>query len=339
LQHVAAEFCAFGHVRPQLACIAVSPRAASCIQGRGQCFPLASAGILVPNSSSKPNLLRSTKHMASKACHVLGSATQVGLTQVLGGRKALSLFYLDTVAIDSRRWRHLRSRTSPRLRAATLQLVVRWLRPVRLRLHLQALHASGGLFRHAHGRWTASEAPGCSGFGARAVTANLGFSLLRCRLTIRPSRRRFAARLNSGVRGHSMRFALLLFSLLILAGCAESRLGPQKAPEYFVTPNVNYLGEATGEFPDAVKRAVLPALQAASDVERAYLVTFEYPDGTAGTCLCLTPGAAESMKTAEAIGEAFGLIAEQGVYLDIMFLTTENVPSVEQVARPFYVRP
>lgn len=37
-----------------------------------------------PNSLFKPNLLRYTKHMAGKACHVFGSATQVGLTQVLG---------------------------------------------------------------------------------------------------------------------------------------------------------------------------------------------------------------------------------------------------------------
>ena len=136
-----------------------------------------------------------------------------------------------------------------------------------------------------------------------------------------------------------MRFAILLSALLALTGCATTHLGPQKAPEYFVTPNVRYLSEATGEFPDAIKRAVLPTLKEASDVDQAYLVTFEYPDGAPGTCLCLTPGRAESMATAEAVGEAFGLIAEQGVYLDIMFLTAENVLAVEQVARPFYVRP
>lgn len=33
-----------------------------------------------PNNAFKPNLLRSTKHMAEKACHMFGSATQVGLT-------------------------------------------------------------------------------------------------------------------------------------------------------------------------------------------------------------------------------------------------------------------
>src|SRR5690606_24155437 len=38
-----------------------------------------------PNNSFKPNLLRSTNNMAGKACHVVGSATQVGLTQALGG--------------------------------------------------------------------------------------------------------------------------------------------------------------------------------------------------------------------------------------------------------------
>src|SRR5690606_28898507 len=39
---------------------------------------------LQANNSFKPNLLRYTKHMAEKACHVFGSTTQVGLTQALG---------------------------------------------------------------------------------------------------------------------------------------------------------------------------------------------------------------------------------------------------------------
>jgi hypothetical protein len=45
----------------------------------------SSAGIeqVQSNNSFKPNLLRYTKHMAEKACHVFGSTTQVGLTQAL----------------------------------------------------------------------------------------------------------------------------------------------------------------------------------------------------------------------------------------------------------------
>src|SRR3546814_2210695 len=39
---------------------------------------------LRPNNSFKPNLLRYTNNMAGRACHVVASATQVGLTQVLG---------------------------------------------------------------------------------------------------------------------------------------------------------------------------------------------------------------------------------------------------------------
>lgn len=39
---------------------------------------------LQPNNSFKPNLLRYTNNMAGRACHVVGSATQVGLTQALG---------------------------------------------------------------------------------------------------------------------------------------------------------------------------------------------------------------------------------------------------------------
>ena len=37
-----------------------------------------------PNNAFKPKPLRSTKHMADTACHVFGSTTQFGLTQVLG---------------------------------------------------------------------------------------------------------------------------------------------------------------------------------------------------------------------------------------------------------------
>src|SRR5690606_1435017 len=37
-----------------------------------------------PNRSFNPNPLRSTSNMADRACHVVGSTTQVGLTQALG---------------------------------------------------------------------------------------------------------------------------------------------------------------------------------------------------------------------------------------------------------------
>ncbi|WP_344760072.1 hypothetical protein, partial [Luteimonas lutimaris] len=40
-------------------------------------------GMIAPNKSFKPNALRYTNNMADKACHVVGSATHVGLTQAL----------------------------------------------------------------------------------------------------------------------------------------------------------------------------------------------------------------------------------------------------------------
>ena len=40
---------------------------------------------MASNNSFKPNLLRSTNNMAERACHVVGYATQVGLTQALCG--------------------------------------------------------------------------------------------------------------------------------------------------------------------------------------------------------------------------------------------------------------
>ena len=136
-----------------------------------------------------------------------------------------------------------------------------------------------------------------------------------------------------------MRISIVLGILLLACGCSTRTLGPQKPPEPFVTPRVTFVAEATGRFEDAVKKAVLPTLRAAADVERAYLVRVEYPDGATGMCLCLTPSSAESMDTAEAIGSTFGVIAEKGVYLDIMFINNDSLRLVDGVAEAFYVRP
>src|SRR3546814_10358155 len=41
-------------------------------------------GMIAPNNSFNPNPLRYTNNMAGRACHVVGSTTQVGLTKALG---------------------------------------------------------------------------------------------------------------------------------------------------------------------------------------------------------------------------------------------------------------
>src|SRR5690606_1990736 len=69
------------------------------------------ASRLRPNSSFNPNPLRSTNNMAGRACHVVGSTTQVGLTQ--GVRRAMThnidfkgieekLFLIQKVVLGSR---------------------------------------------------------------------------------------------------------------------------------------------------------------------------------------------------------------------------------------------
>ena len=65
-----------------------------------------------PNNSFKPNLLRYTNNMAGKACHVVGYATQVGLTQALGRTASMHSPYQPPAAdlasdrAQSRRYRH-----------------------------------------------------------------------------------------------------------------------------------------------------------------------------------------------------------------------------------------
>src|SRR3546814_9804002 len=61
----------------------------STLLSRTWCFTIVGEA---PNNSFKPNLLRYANNMAGKACHVVGSATQVVLTQVLGRTSKLSRF-------------------------------------------------------------------------------------------------------------------------------------------------------------------------------------------------------------------------------------------------------
>src|SRR5690606_36396284 len=53
-------------------------------------------GMIAPNKSFKPNALRYTNNMADKACHGVGSATHVGLTQALGPHDRASTTRLDS---------------------------------------------------------------------------------------------------------------------------------------------------------------------------------------------------------------------------------------------------
>src|SRR5690606_15911050 len=45
---------------------------------------------VAPNNAFKPKPLRSAKHMAGKACHVLRSTTRLGLTWVLGAPRGIA---------------------------------------------------------------------------------------------------------------------------------------------------------------------------------------------------------------------------------------------------------
>ena len=61
----------------------------------------------MPNNSFKPNLLRSTDNVAGNACHVVGSATQVGLTQAvdLMAKRTLPTFLESVVTREAyERW-------------------------------------------------------------------------------------------------------------------------------------------------------------------------------------------------------------------------------------------
>ena len=94
-----------------------------------------------PNNSFKPNLLRYTNNMAERACHIVGSATQVGLTQALGpvsrtvvaGLQAIcSASLIRSVCISHARCRHRQSALQP-LGFGQARLFARFDLPGRLR--------------------------------------------------------------------------------------------------------------------------------------------------------------------------------------------------------------
>ena len=62
------------------------------------CWLAASTSRVRPNNSFKPNLLRSSKTVAGKACHCFASTTQVGLIQVLAAT-GVALSYVKAYAM------------------------------------------------------------------------------------------------------------------------------------------------------------------------------------------------------------------------------------------------
>ncbi len=151
-----------------------------------------------PNNSFNPNPLRSTNNMADKACHVVGSTTQVGLTQALGPEE-----------------QHVASFGSALLEA----LRDRIMRGDRSRVCLFAVHATSCAQRAGMGACCSSWGAGrfypgigiiCLGVPAQSTCSyswrsasdrgGLGCLVRAQGLTIHSSRHRFAARLNSGVR-------------------------------------------------------------------------------------------------------------------------------------------
>ena len=153
------------------------------------------------NNSFKPNLLRYTKVMAERACHGFASTTQVGLTQALGGATErssplshgpclagfpapLALGVRGRGSKENGRFRFGGIDSSPLrcLRRSQWE----WASPTLRALIPQQGGAAAGTVALGDG-------------GAGRPIASFNARGLH-HLTIRSSRSRFAARLNSGVR-------------------------------------------------------------------------------------------------------------------------------------------
>ena len=159
------------------------------------------------NNSSKPTPLRCGPAVARKACHRMSSTTQRGLTRALdGGKKHSGSVASTSDAIApgaSRRFcSDIPSDSVRRAACRTLSSAASELSPVigfptvplvrRLRFgHNDLVHRP---------LWCSRLAAGDSRITVAATACSRPASALTSRLTIRPSRRRFAARLNSGVR-------------------------------------------------------------------------------------------------------------------------------------------
>ena len=74
-----------GGKAPPLIVVGLRPLTISAHSSRQPLHTSPAPATLAHNNSFKPNALRYTNHMADTACHVVGSATHVGLTQALGG--------------------------------------------------------------------------------------------------------------------------------------------------------------------------------------------------------------------------------------------------------------
>ena len=154
-----------------------------------------------PNNSFKPNLLRYTNNVAGKACHVVGSATQVGLTQALGGTaESLSAFASSASRVGSCRAARARPSSAP------VGLLGQLAGPSGYTASAARLNHCGAIFggmspcRFRVKRRSAWAATVSAGGGlAKAGAGELRQSPEQHHLTNHSSRTRFAGRLNSGV--------------------------------------------------------------------------------------------------------------------------------------------
>ena len=147
---------------------------------------------LPPNNSFKPNLLRSTKAMAERACHGFGSTTQVGLTQALGGARQRSSQRGDRPPSAIATCTPCRPHTPCSLKAAALRL---W---------------TNSLVKNSRAHRTRSVQLAQVWLPCPEILGPVSKSSLVSRLTIRSSRVRFAASSRCGKLVHLAAAATLL---------------------------------------------------------------------------------------------------------------------------------
>jgi hypothetical protein len=109
--------------------------------------------------------------------------------------------------------------------------------------------------------------------------------------------------------------------------------------ETMSVPSAGFIAEQDGQFEQTVKARIAGVLPAHPEIQRAYLVSAQYPDSTTGVVLGLVSAKEPSSAVLSDLQAAFAAVASTDLSLDIVFLSPAQRDQVAALAKPFYVGP
>ena len=101
---------------------------------------------------------------------------------------------------------------------------------------------------------------------------------------------------------------------------------------------IRYIAEQDGPPERDLKEALRKVLDVHQSVDKAYLALVSYDNAEIGVALCLTSASPDDSSLMDDICKTFAAAFKKGTHLDILFISASDLPGLERVCPPFYMR-